>query len=220
MGGPEMKHLVVFSILVASSLGKVEINGIFQENQHIPALLRQHGSDRAGIDCSPPTVEDCKGNANYHPYPCDCHKYFQCVNGALEVHECIPIALIFNPLTENCEYENTAPPGLCVDTPDPASSTTSGPTTATPTPTPTTTMESTTPRNCWICDGCTCDASVDVDGFFKPHPENCHWYYECVYDATDKECPWSSKGPFDCGDWAFNPEQASCTWPEFVPDCN
>ena len=34
-------------------------------------------------------------------------------------------------------------------------------------------------------------------------------YYECVYDATDKECPWSSKGPFDCGDWAFNPEQVS-----------
>merc|ERR1711872_997151 len=227
-------------------------------------------------DCTPPTDDDCTENQEYHPWPCDCHKYYQCVFGVLHDHYCNPISLIFNPLTEVCEKEETAPPGLCQDTPRPtptpsptASPTPSPTTTATPsptttatpsqtttssstttytpsptTPTPTTTYtpspttsspttsdtpsttvtttqstSTSTPRDCWICDGCTCDESTAIDGFFKPHPESCHWYYQCVHNPNDPECEWSSIGPYDCGDWVFNPEQASCTWPELAPDC-
>merc|ERR1712212_1411198 len=66
-------------------------------------------------------------------------KYYQCVFGVLHEHYCNPISLIFNPLTEVCEKEETAPPGLCQDTPrpTPTSSPTPSPT-ASPTPPPTT----------------------------------------------------------------------------------
>jgi len=209
---PEMKHLVVFSVLVVSSFGRQEVDGFFKESSYIPKKPREAvAAPRLGRDCSPPEIADCRGDTNYHPYPCDCHKYFQCVNNQLYSYDCDPKFLIFNPLTEQCEYAESAPPGLCQDTPD--GSTTMPPTTTT---IPTTT----TVPNCWICPGCTCDATVDIDGFFKPYPGNCHWYYECVHNPDDPYCEWSSKGPYDCGDWAFNPEQSSCTWPELVPDCN
>jgi hypothetical protein len=223
-----MKASLVLAVLAAApALGRVKIDGIFKENSFIAPRPRYEAN--SGIDCTPPTVEDCPANQEMHPWPCNCHKYWQCVNGEFNEHTCIPESLIFNPLTENCEDEATAPPGLCVDTPNPGSTTTSAPTTAKPTtqqPT-TTTAEATTtqrpttttPKNCWICPGCTCDATVDIDGFFKPYPGNCHWYYQCVHNPNDPDCEWSSVGPYDCGDWAFNPEQASCTWPDLV-DCN
>merc|ERR1711872_266004 len=107
-------------------------------------------------DCTPPTDDDCTENQEYHPWPCDCHKYYQCVFGVLHEHYCNPISLIFNPLTEVCEKEETAPPGLCQDTPrptptsSPTSSPKPSPTTPTPFPTsaptssPTTTSSTTT----------------------------------------------------------------------------
>merc|ERR1711872_634041 len=107
-------------------------------------------------DCTPPTDDDCTENQEYHPWPCDCHKYYQCVFGVLHEHNCDPISLIFNPLTEVCEKEETAPPGLCQDTPrptptsSPTSSPKPSPTTPTPFPTsaptssPTTTSSTTT----------------------------------------------------------------------------
>jgi len=220
-----MKVLVLLSLLCAASQGKTEVDGFFKEESHIPGSLRRliDHDVKLGIDCTPPTNADCRGDQEYHPWPCDCHKYYQCVNGELIEHDCVPYSLIFNPLTENCELEETAPPGLCQDTPTTAKGDTTTPIATTPEPATTekpTPAPTTTPRDCWICDGCTCDASVDLDGFFKPHPDNCHWYYQCVHNPDDPECEWSSIGPYDCGDWAFNPEQASCAWPELVPGCN
>merc|ERR1712212_1110647 len=253
--------LVLLSVNLA--LGSFEAdhpeNGLY-----LQSARQVDGADSFPVvrkDCTPPTDDDCTENQEYHPWPCDCHKYYQCVFGVLHEHYCNPISLIFNPLTEVCEKEETAPPGLCQDTPrpTPTSSPTSSPKpspTTTPTPSPTTTSSSTTtpkpsptttssftttytpspttssptttntpstivtttkstststPRDCWICDGCTCDESTAIDGFFKPHPESCHWYYQCVHNPNDPECEWSSIGPYDCGDWVFNPEQASCT---------
>merc|ERR1712212_236332 len=241
--------LVLLSVNLA--LGSFEAdhpeNGLY-----LQSARQVDGADSFPVvrkDCTPPTDDDCTENQEYHPWPCDCHKYYQCVFGVLHEHYCNPISLIFNPLTEVCEKEETAPPGLCQDTPrpTPTSSPTSSPKpspTASPTPPPTTTSSSTTtytpspttptpttsytplpttssptttdtpsttvtttqstststPRDCWICDGCTCDESTAIDGFFKPHPESCHWYYQCVHNPNDPECEWSSIGPYDCGD--------------------
>jgi len=174
----------------------------------------------AGRDCTPPSKADCAGQnaSNMKPWPCNCHKYWQCVDYDVVEYDCAPLSLIFDPLIEQCVQEENAPPGICQDTPN--DTTTPAPTPSPTTARPTTTTEapSTTPRNCWICPGCTC-SSADYDGFFKPHPDNCHWYYQCVHHPNDPECEWTSEGPYDCGDWAFNPNQASCTWPELVPDC-
>merc|ERR1712198_413541 len=261
--------LVLLSVNLA--LGSFEA-GHPENSLYLQSARQVDGTDSFPVvrkDCTPPTDDDCTENQEYHPWPCDCHKYYQCVFGVLHEHYCNPISLIFNPLTEVCEKEETAPPGLCQDTPrpTPTSSPTSSPKpspTASPTPSPTTTSSSTTtpkpsptttssstttytpspttptptttytpsptvtttqstststPRDCWICDGCTCDESTAIEGFFKPHPESCHWYYQCVHNPNDPECEWSSIGPYDCGDWVFNPEQASCTWPELAPDC-
>merc|ERR1712168_342362 len=212
---PEMKHLVVFTALVVSCFGRGEVDGIFKDNTYYPKSAREENvwAPRLGRAWSPPVVDDCRGDLHMHPYPCDCHKYFQCTGDGLFTYDCNPHYLIFNPLTEVCEYPESAPPGLCQDTPD-------GPTTTTtPKPTTTNAPTTTTVPDCWICPGCTCDATVDIDGFFKPYPGNCHWYYQCVHNPNDPDCEWSSVGPYDCGDWAFNPEQASCTWPDLV-DCN
>merc|ERR1719166_240466 len=145
-----MKHLVVFTVLVVSCFGRGEVDGIFKDTAYFPKTVREENvwAPRLGRDCSPPTVEDCRGDSNMHPYPCDCHKYFQCAGGILFEKDCDPHFLIFNP-----------------------------------------------------------------------YPGNCHWYYECVHQPNDPYCEWISKGPYDCGDWAFNPEQSSCTWPELVPSC-
>merc|ERR1712212_997522 len=313
MGSPEpdlwLRGLQCTCCKMRSTLVLLSVNlalGSFEADHPENSLYLQSARQVDGADsfpvvrkgCTPPTDDDCTENQEYHPWPCDCHKYYQCVFGVLHEHYCNPISLIFNPLTEVCEKEETAPPGLCQDIPrpTPTSSPTSSPkpsptasptlsptatptpsptTTATPSPTttssstttpkpsPTTTSSSTTtytpspttptpttsytpspttssptttntpstivtttqstststPRDCWICDGCTCDESTAIDGFFKPHPESCHWYYQCVHIPNDPECEWSSIGPYDCGDWVFNPEQASCTWPELAPDC-
>jgi len=212
---PEMKHLVVFTALVVSCFGRGEVDGIFKDNTYYPKSVREENvwAPRLGRDCSPPVVEDCRGDLHMHPYPCDCHKYFQCTGDGLFTYDCNPHYLIFNPLTEVCEYPESAPPGLCQDTPDGSTTTT------TPKPTTTNAPTTTTIPDCWICPGCTCDSTVDIDGFFKPYPGNCHWYYECVHQPDDPYCEWISKGPYDCGDWAFNPEQSSCSWPELVPSC-
>merc|ERR1711872_266371 len=289
MGSPEpdlwLRGLQCTCCKMRSTLVLLSVNlalGSFEADHPANSLYLQSarqvdGADSFPVvrkDCTPPTDDDCTENQEYHPWPCDCHKYYQCVFGVLHEHYCNPISLIFNPLTEVCEKEETAPPGLCQDTPRPtptssptttptpsptttsyptttskpsptttSSSTTTyipSPTTPTPTttytPSPTTSSPTTTdtpsttvtttqstststPRDCWICDGCTCDESTAIDGFFKPHPESCHWYYQCVHNPNDPECEWSSIGPYDCGDWVFNPEQASCTWPELAPDC-
>ncbi len=34
-------------------------------------------------------------------------------------------------------------------------------------------------------------------------------YYGCEFDASNTDCPWTSTGPFDCGDWVFNPDQVT-----------
>merc|ERR1711872_465207 len=257
MGSPEpdlwLRGLQCTCCKMRSTLVLLSVNlalGSFEADHPANSLYLQSarqvdGADSFPVvrkDCTPPTDDDCTENQEYHPWPCDCHKYYQCVFGVLHEHYCNPISLIFNPLTEVCEKEETAPPGLCQDTPrpTPTSSPTSSPTPPTPTtsytPLPTTSSPTTTdtpsttvtttqstststPRDCWICDGCTCDESTAIDGFFKPHPESCHWYYQCVHNPNDPECEWSSIGPYDCGDWVFNPEQASCTWPELAPDC-
>merc|ERR1712198_461466 len=219
--------LVLLSVNLA--LGSFEA-GHPENSLYLQSARQVDGTDSFPVvrkDCTPPTDDDCTENQEYHPWPCDCHKYYQCVFGVLHEHYCNPISLIFNPLTEVCEKEETAPPGLCQDTPrpTPTSSPTSSPTpsptasptpspttsptpttTATPKPSPTTTSSSTTtytpspttphptttytpsptvtttqstststPRDCWICDGCTCDESTAIEGFFKPHPESCHW---------------------------------------------
>merc|ERR1712212_1301655 len=275
MGSPEpdlwLRGLQCTCCKMRSTLVLLSVNlalGSFEADHPENSLYLQSARQVDGADsfpvvrkvCTPPTDDDCTENQEYHPWPCDCHKYYQCVFGVLHEHYCNPISLIFNPLTEVCEKEETAPPGLCQDTPRPTP--TSSPT-ASPTPSPTTTSSSTTtytpspttptqttsytplpatssptttdtpsttvtttqstststPRDCWICDGCTCDESTAIDGFFKPHPESCHWYYQCVHNPNDPECEWSSIGPYDCGVWVFNPEQASCTWPELAPDC-
>merc|ERR1712042_414945 len=229
--------LVLPSVNLA--LGSFEA-GHPENSLYLQSARQVDGADSFPVvrkDCTPPTDDDCTENQEYHPWPCDCHKYYQCVFGVLHEHYCNPISLIFNPLTEVCEKEETAPPGLCQDTPrptptssptsspkpSPTASPTPSPTTAptpsptttsspptTPKPSPTTTSSSTTtytpsttvtttqstststPRDCWICDGCTCDESTAIDGFFKPHPESCHWYYQCVHNPNDPECEWSS----------------------------
>merc|ERR1711872_1042314 len=210
----KMRSTLVF-LSVNLALGSFEAD--HPENSlYLQSARQVDGADSFPVvrkDCTPPTDDDCTENQEYHPWPCDCHKYYQCVFGVLHEHYCNPISLIFNPLTEVCEKEETAPPGLCQDTPrpTPTSSPTSSPKpsptasptpspttiptpspTTTPTPSPTTSSPTTTdtpsttvtttkstststPRDCWICDGCTCDESTAIDGFFKPHPESCHW---------------------------------------------
>ncbi len=66
------------------------------------------------------------------------------------IYKCEPYELIFDPNTGSCEYPDQAPPGLCVDTPEPTftppatdDTTTEKPTTTTEEPT-TTTEEPTT----------------------------------------------------------------------------
>merc|ERR1711962_1417054 len=155
---PEMKHLVVFTALVVSCFGRGEVDGIFKDNTYYPKSVREENvwAPRLGRDCSPPVVEDCRGDLHMHPYPCDCHKYFQCTGDGLFTYDCNPHYLIFNPLTEVCEYPESAPPGLCQDTPDGSTTTTTLKPTTTNAPT------TTTIPDCWICPGCTCDSTLEI----------------------------------------------------------
>merc|ERR1712168_1566828 len=137
---PEMKHLVVFTALVVSCFGRGEVDGIFKDNTYYPKSVREENvwAPRLGRDCSPPVVDDCRGDLHMHPYPCDCHRYFQCTGDGLFTYDCNPHYLIFNPLTEVCEYPESAPPGLCQDTPDGSTTTTTPKPTTTNAPTTTT----------------------------------------------------------------------------------
>merc|ERR1712212_740717 len=159
MGSPEpdlwLRGLQCTCCKMRSTLVLLSVNlalGSFEADHPENSLYLQSARQVDGADsfpvvrkvCTPPTDDDCTENQEYHPWPCDCHKYYQCVFGVLHEHYCNPISLIFNPLTEVCEKEETAPPGLCQDTPrpTPTSSPTSSPTpspTTTPTPSPTTT---------------------------------------------------------------------------------
>merc|ERR1711872_456661 len=265
--------LVLLSVNLA--LGSFEAD--HPENSLYLLSARQvDGADSFPVvrkDCTPPTDDDCTENQEYHPWPCDCHKYYQCVFVVLHEHNCDPISLIFNPLTEVCEKEETAPPGLCQDTPrpTPTSSPTSSPKpsptasptpsptttdtpsptttptpspTTTPTPSPTTTSSSTTtpkpspttassstttytpspttptptttytPSPTTSSPTTTDTPSTTVTTTQSTSTSTPREYYQCVHNPNDPECEWSSIGPYDCGDWVFNPEQASCTWPE------
>merc|ERR1712212_837520 len=159
MGSPEpdlwLRGLQCTCCKMRSTLVLLSVNlalGSFEADHPENSLYLQSARQVDGTDsfpvvrkgCTPPTDDDCTENQEYHPWPCDCHKYYQCVFGVLHEHYCNPISLIFNPLTEVCEKEETAPPGLCQDTPrpTPTSSPTSSPKpspTASPTPPPTTT---------------------------------------------------------------------------------
>lgn len=203
----------------------------------------------AGTDCNPPTDENCNGIVDsniLHPWPCNCHRYWQCVDGDLIGTDCAPYSLVFDPLIEQCVQDFAAPPGICRSTPDgptstakptdaPTTPTTAKPTTTTAKPTtttakPTTTTAkttttavpiTTTPQSCFACPGCTCEnPPANQDNFFRPTPgTDCHEYYECIHNSADRpECEWSSVG-YDCGAWIFNPNQASCASPE-VATCN
>jgi len=259
-----MKQVLVLSAILATTLaGLAAPDGIFPRSHFIAPKIHQRplaagrlGEDcrderdlilpRLGANCSVPTVASCRGDQQYHPYPCDCHRYFQCTDSNTICFYLCDAGLVFNPISENCEFEYTAPPGLCQDTTVPPEDTTTPPTTTpattpstapttAPAPTttkapttttkaPTTSTEKTTPSttaspsDCWICDECVCTGDgIDQEGFFKPYPGDCHRYYGCEFDASNTDCPWTSTGPYDCGDWVFNPDQASCVWPELAP---
>merc|ERR1739848_603520 len=86
----------------------------------------------AGRDCTPPSKADCAGQnaSNMKPWPCNCHKYWQCVDYDVVEYDCAPLSLIFDPLIEQCVQEENAPPCICQDTPNDT-------TTPAPTPSPT-----------------------------------------------------------------------------------
>merc|ERR1711963_1120673 len=143
--------------------------------------------------------------------PCNCHAYFSCnvLDATAQLkpcpHWCNPRALVFDPNTQSCVAFDQAPPGVCYDTP----STTPEPTATTEYVTTTTTAAPTT----------TPDASADCefDGQKLPYPGNCHKYYVCFEDGNGSGN--FHVQVFECGgDWVYDPNTGSCTWPEEAAD--
>ena len=133
------------------------------------------------------------------------------------IYKCEPYDLVFDPGTQVCVFEIDAPPGTCFDTPPPNSTTTppmTTTTTTTTTPRSTTTTPTTTPRSTTTtpttttgdCPACQCT----YVGEMLPYPGDCHKYYRCLKDAGGE----FYVELYTCGDWVFDPNQASCTWPE------
>merc|ERR1711963_384615 len=169
--------------------------------------------------------------------PCNCHAYFSCnvLDATAQLKPCPhwwnPRALVFDPNTQSCVAFDQAPPGVCYDTPsttpEPASTTEYVSTTTpfvptteeeTTTPEPTTTQEPTTTTTT-AAPTTTPDASADCefDGQKLPYPGNCHKYYVCFEDGNGSGN--FHVQVFECGgDWVYDPNTGSCTWPEEAAD--
>jgi len=50
----------------------------------------------------------------------------------------------------------------------------------------------------------------EYEGQKLPYPGDCHKYYRCVKSTVDGHE--FEVEVFDCGDWAFDPNQGSCVW--------
>jgi len=184
--------------------------------------------------------------------PCNCHAYFSCnvMDATAELkpcpHWCFPRSLVFDPNTQACVRFDLAPPGTCYDTPstpDPTEPTTEYVPTTTPfvptteeetttpepttqpptTPEPTTTTTTAAPTTTTAAPTTTPDMSADCDfdGQKLPYPGNCHKYYVCFEDGNGSGN--FHVQVFDCdGDWVYDPNTGSCTWPEEADDelCN
>ena len=60
----------------------------------------------------------------------------------------------------------------------------------------------TTTSNPWLCQNI---------GQVLPYPGDCHKYYICIDEDENGNF---TVEVFDCGDWAFDPNQSSCVWPD------
>merc|ERR1711963_816387 len=193
---------------------------IWETNYLINYFENPQGHNLRAYDCpviDPNDPQWCPADSNgqYYPVDCNCHAYYRCeVHSATDftpkpcIYKCVPHDLVFDPNTKSCVKEDSAPPGICYNTPPrttplvPTTTTqpTEPPTTSTDPPTdPPTTSTSTTGPS----DQCT------YDGQKLSYPGDCHKYYRCEQqnDGSFKV------RVYDCGDWAFDPNQGSCVWP-------
>merc|ERR1711963_3550 len=153
------------------------------------------------------TATWCPQGIDYYPVPCNCHAYYRCFtqnNGEVRpcIYKCKPYDLVYDPNTKSCVNYDQAPPGTCFTT-----STRPTEPTATPKPTPSPTPEP-TPEPTTTPPGPEVDC--EYEGQKLPYPGDCHKCYRCFTNPDDS----FYVEVFTCGDWAFDPNQGSCVWPD------
>merc|ERR1712018_875351 len=76
------------------------------------------------IDPNDPTWCDANSEGQYYPVKCNCHAYYRCEIHSNNdftpkpcIYKCVPHDLVFDPNTKSCVKEDSAPPGICYNTP-------------------------------------------------------------------------------------------------------
>lgn len=138
-------------------------------------------------------------------------------------YKCKPYDLVFDPNTQVCAKEDQAPPGTCFDTPSSPSPTSPSPSPTEPittpnttptTPTPTTTTPTTTTSTSTTTSSYSPASECEYQGQKLPYPGDCHKYYLCTFQGLAS----FSVTVYNCGDFVYDPNTMSCTWPEQAAD--